>query len=160
MNWRLFGALSVSAVLSGCATGTSDTQLSLDHPANPESAVTPARPRSTTLAMNAAERPASTGGTAADAGAGSAESSGHAGGHAAHSAPPMSGAAPAAPAGGAPVGQNLFACPMHPEVVSADPNARCPKCMMKINKPKPAAAPEVPAGAQGHTGHGAHGGGR
>ena len=160
MNWRLFGALSISAWLSGCTTGNSDTGLSIDHPANPEAAVTPARPPTTTLAVNLADRPTSSGGTAATAGGGSAEGAGQAAGHAGHSAPSSPSAAPAASPGVAPAGQNLFVCPMHAEVVSADPNARCPKCMMKINKPKPATASQAPAGAQGHTGHGAHEGGR
>jgi hypothetical protein len=28
----------------------------------------------------------------------------------------------------------MYACPMHPEVTSNDPNAVCPKCGMKIDK--------------------------
>ena len=29
----------------------------------------------------------------------------------------------------------MYACPMHPDVTSTDPEAKCPKCQMKINKP-------------------------
>lgn len=31
-------------------------------------------------------------------------------------------------------GEAIYACPMHPEVTSNDPNARCPKCGMKLEK--------------------------
>lgn len=35
----------------------------------------------------------------------------------------------------APPSQALYACPMHPHVTSIDPEARCPECGMRINKP-------------------------
>lgn len=60
-----------------------------------------------------------------------------------------SGAAPVvATTATAPVVAGLFACPMHPEVRSNNPNDRCPKCNMKINKPVRAAS--MPAGHEGH----------
>jgi hypothetical protein len=39
-----------------------------------------------------------------------------------------------------PAAGTLYACPMHPEVTSTNPNGRCPKCGMTINKPVKAAA--------------------
>jgi membrane fusion protein, copper/silver efflux system len=58
----------------------------------------------------------------------------------------------AAPAtGGAAASQPLaalavtrFRCPMHHDVTSTDPKARCPKCNMFINEPIPTAAPPAP----------------
>jgi len=48
-------------------------------------------------------------------------------------------------------GEALYQCPMHPEVTSRDPERRCPKCNMKINKP-------IKGGGStpGHEGHGGH----
>ena len=31
-----------------------------------------------------------------------------------------------------PMGEGAYVCPMHPEVASDDPNARCPKCGMRL----------------------------
>lgn len=50
-----------------------------------------------------------------------------------------------------PDGAARYQCPMHPEVTSSDPDRRCPKCNMKINKS---------VGGTGsrthHEGHGGH----
>ncbi len=48
---------------------------------------------------------------------------------------PMPPAAGADPAAMPPVGDGVLACPMHPEVTSKDPTARCPKCGMKLVAP-------------------------
>jgi hypothetical protein len=51
-------------------------------------------------------------------------------------------------------GGGLFACPMHPEITSSDPQKRCPKCGMKINKPVTKAVTSKEGDAhQGHQGH-------
>ncbi|QOV91793.1 heavy metal-binding domain-containing protein [Humisphaera borealis] len=48
----------------------------------------------------------------------------------------------------------MHACPMHPQVVSADADAKCPKCGMKL-KPIPATQSATTAPAAGHD-HGGH----
>lgn len=169
MYWRSVPLVIALASLAGCTASNVPSQLSRDHPASPAADQTPPPPRSTTLAVShAAALPKP---PAADQASGS-------GGH-----DHATTASPAAPspgpfhvhnpgdarptAGGASqaaVGGKLYVCPMHPEVVSADPNARCPKCSMKINKPKagavptaagaPATVPSTPATQSGHSGHG------
>ena len=48
--------------------------------------------------------------------------------------------------------ETLYQCPMHPEVTARDPERRCPKCKMKINKPV-----KNDGSAPLHQGHGGHG---
>jgi hypothetical protein len=98
----------------GCAGPVQIVQPGPDHPANPASAVAPLPPASTTLATNA-----------------SVTSLGE-----------TPGVASPQPSTTSPAG-TLYACPMHPDVTSTNPNERCPKCGMKINKPVKATA--IPA---------------
>ncbi|HEY0709223.1 MAG TPA: efflux RND transporter periplasmic adaptor subunit, partial [Polyangia bacterium] len=61
-------------------------------------------------------------------------------------APAPATAAASAPAADPKTAQLKYHCPMHPEVTSDDPNARCPKCGMKL-EPRPAVAPTSTAAA-------------
>jgi membrane fusion protein, copper/silver efflux system len=49
-------------------------------------------------------------------------------------------------------GDALYQCPMHPEEVSTDPESRCPKCGMRLEK----AEPKDPGAHDGHEDHSAH----
>lgn len=161
MNWRLFGALLLLIPVAGCWSAATDMRLPADHPANPDASATPVGPRSMTLAVGAedATPPSRDGGSgpSADTATPAHVHGGHAGNVSPQAASPE--AAPAtAPSTGA-----IYVCPMHPEVVSADPNARCPKCNMKINKPKPvgsAPAAVTPPALPGHAAHESQEGGR
>jgi hypothetical protein len=98
----------------GCAGPVQIVQPGPDHPANPAAAVAPLPPASTTLATNA-----------------SVTSLGE-----------TRGVASPQPSTTSPATGQLYACPMHAEVTSTNPNDRCPKCGMKVNKPaKPTTAP-------------------
>jgi Cu(I)/Ag(I) efflux system membrane fusion protein len=57
-------------------------------------------------------------------------------------------AGPAATTATAPAAKGRYFCPMHPEVASDDPNARCPKCggMKLVPRPAATAAPGSPGG--------------
>lgn len=128
----LYLLLATAAGCAGPATPRSDA-LPTSHPANPSAEVAPPGEPSTVLV---AGNPPSAVAVAAVA-------------------PPAGAAASSA---SAPSTQPAFACPMHPEVVSADPKARCPKCGMAL-KPqpdRPATGPAATAPA-GHDHH-AHGG--
>ena len=125
------------ALLGGCAGDVRTAELGAEHPASPSAAEAPLPPPSQTLAIDTAAAPS---------------------GDAPGVIPPQvrgPGGTPAtAPAG------VRYACPMHPEVTSADPNARCPKCGMKVNKPvksaatAPAATRPIPGTAAQQPGHG------
>ncbi len=187
MSSRATPFLMTLFALGGCATQYAPGVLPSDHPANPDAITAPAAPPSVTLAVNDPVRPASPTMRGMDHGSGGMKhDSGHMQHQAAAAAPAEKAPAPSAPPhdvhaghGSAPASlppaasqppatqgaasQPLYACPMHPEVQSANPNDRCPECKMKINKPVkratgPSTAPAAPAGA-GNAAHGnEHGG--
>jgi hypothetical protein len=156
MRWIAFpAAVTLAALAGGCTGAVRTSPPGADHPGNPAAVEAPAPAPTTTLAV----RTPVTSGPEVEGvvppQVGDPGGSGHAG-HAGHAMPahgmPMarSASAPAtAPAG------TLYACPMHPKVTSTDPNARCPECTMKINKPvvaatAPATRPTAPAAGPGH----------
>lgn len=105
--------LLIVAGLCGCAARPSHVQTAADHPANPAAA--------TGLLVTTTE------GESADAAPTVVSSVGQE-----HGASELPAQAPVA----------LYMCPMHPDVTSNDPTARCPRCGMLINKP---IIPENPA---------------
>ena len=175
-------------LLAGCAGESIPAPLAADHPANPAAAESELPPRSDTLALAPAEPVPGAADRITTGGDRSTGSPGE--GHAHHQhgdAQPQPGATTPATVtpgtgpdphaghgnhGGVattrPAGtQPTYLCPMHPEVVSSNPNEPCPRCGMKINKPlRPVTAPgalrAAPAGGhdahQGdaHQGHGGH----
>jgi hypothetical protein len=111
----LFLSLAL-AFAGGCAGEVKHSDPGPNHPANPSAAEAPSQPPSQTLAVDEAVIP----------------SDGERG-----VVPPEVRKATTAPAG-----TMLYACPMHADVTSTNPNDRCSKCGMKVNKPvKPTTAP-------------------
>lgn len=160
---RTLAAAAGLLLLAGCAAGPSESPLAADHPANPNAAVPPLPERSQTLVVTApVGRPAPDATPAHRHDAGAGHGTGAADGSHRHGTHQHTdGPQPAVTAATLPAAPSAFICPMHPEVVSADPNARCPVCKMKVNKPKPATTPAAtaPAAKPGHAGHGGHDGG-
>jgi hypothetical protein len=112
------------AMGGGCAGGVKHSEPGRDHPASPSAAEAPTPPPSKTLAIDAPVRP-------------SAEERGVVPPEVRNSATTQSG-------------MMLYACPMHADVTSMNPNDRCPKCGMKINKPvKRGTSPATKPGAGG-----------
>ena len=175
--------------LGGCANQYTPGPLPADHPANPEAATAPAAPPSMTLAVNDPVRAAPAKMQDMDHGSGGMkhgsknmrhESTGaapatqspspnappmphdsHDGHGTAPASPPPAASQPSATHGAA--SQTLYACPMHKEVTSTNPEDRCPKCNMKVNKPVKQATgasttPAAPAGAGKATHGNEHGG--
>ena len=112
--------------LAGCAPSAAPLKIGNDHPASPDGPAAPMPPPTNTLAIGESSQagpPNPTSEMQHDAG----RAMGHDG----------------------QVAQPLYACPMHPEVTSTNPNEVCPKCNMKINKRvKQAPASQASAGQQ------------
>jgi len=110
----MFRALPISLLfmMAGCAANAS-RPLSHDHPANPNAATSEISRPTALYAVPRSEAPRS---DATDVRP-SAQPDAHA-----HHPPPMT----------APDSKPLFRCPMHPDVTSSDPNAKCPKCGMSL----------------------------
>ena len=141
MRWiALPAAVTVAALVGGCAGAVRTESPAPDHPANATAAEAPPPAPSTTLALRApmTSGPEVDGVVPPQVGKpGGSDHSGHAG----HAMP----AGPSAPAG------TTYVCPMHPKVTSTDPNARCPECNMKINKPAKSTTAPATRPAPGHS---------
>ncbi|RUL83563.1 heavy metal-binding domain-containing protein [Tautonia sociabilis] len=132
------GLLAVALLAWGCSPQAFTHELPADHPAHPAARGGMHAGTSTTLAIEEAPSGDPAGMMPHDIR--SQEPTDH-GAHREAEDSPEAGRAQAAEA--------LYACPMHPEITSRDPERRCPKCNMKINK-------RVTTGgaAPGHEGHG------
>ena len=110
---------SIVLFIGGCAGPAYVYDPAAYHPANPAAATAPLPAASTVLTMSATAPAPATAPAAID-------HSGHAE-HTGHAAPATKQAAA------------LYVCPMHPEVTSNDPKARCHICGMFLKPPKEAA---------------------
>lgn len=148
------------ALAAGCAAQREQAPLAQDHPANPQAAEAPLYPGSSTLAVSASEPPPVGGGAGP---AGGMDQRGQGMDHRGHGAAGSQMPAPIGPGTAQPMpattpatapalAGTLYACPMHPEITSTNPNDRCPKCKMKINKPVKPAGAGAPAGTAPPTG--------
>lgn len=132
--------LILTAILSwGCTPQAYRHELGEDHPASPAAPAGRPAEASATLTIGDDLPPPDQEDTTPHA-VGSPHEMGH-GDHRTKQTPPA----------GTRVGEALYRCPMHPETTSRDPERRCPKCSMKMNKPL------GPQGSRpGHEGHGGH----
>lgn len=114
-------------------------EVGANHPANPDATAAPASPPSTTLVIAQESSPAAPGGRANRNAASPAPGGAHQHGSQAPTAT-----------------QAMYMCPMHPDVTSTDPDAKCPKCGMKINKPVQRATTSPAEPGQKSTDHSQH----
>lgn len=130
--------IAIAVLAWGCTPQAYIHDLKVDHPAHPEAAEGMLPGPSTTLAIGDAPSPEGEGRMPHDVDSGGRMN------HGTHRA----GGAESSPGQ---AGEVLYECPMHPEVTSPDPERRCPKCNMKINKPV-----RDGGSTSGHEGHGGH----
>lgn len=103
-------------LLGGCALPEAMQPLSLAHPANPDAPVALPFSRANSVRFTSGDR----GHDSQCKAQGDGEAS------------PDSTHESKSPTHGADMEKAVYACPMHPEVVSTDPAARCPKCGMAL----------------------------
>jgi heavy metal-binding protein len=155
---KKISAFAALMLIASCANGYRNPSLSVDHPANPEAMTAPEGKPSRTLDLASVELPS------AERGAEMPGMQGHGESHDHHHAPARNAehnnaaskedTSPPSPheahqsqenhAGHTEAGANpmsaahkgAYECPMHPEVTSDDPDARCPKCGMKLVRKK------------------------
>ncbi len=120
MRTNSFAGLLLFAV-AGCSNTLPTYEVSLNHPASSQARIPRTRPNFSALETEPAQTmQLEQSGPPAEAGSLEGVHEQHGGQE---------------PLAAKPTNKPLFACPMHPEVTSADPEARCPKCNMKINEP-------------------------
>ncbi len=131
--------IGITIAAWGCTPQASMHDLKPDHPAHPQATEGMLPGPSTTLAIGDAPSPPAEGGKphGVDSGRRTNHGTHRAGGAEANSRE---------------AAEALYQCPMHPEVTSRDPERRCPKCNMKINK-----LVKDGGSAPRHEGHGGHG---
>ncbi len=130
--------IAIVALAWGCTPQAYIHEVHPDHPAGPSAPQGMLPGPSRTLAIEDRPMPEGEGRMPHDA---------ESGGRMNHGTHRAGGAEAGSPQGD----EALYQCPMHPEVTSGDPERRCPKCNMKINKPV-----KGEGSTPGHEGHGGH----